>query len=352
MDGSHERVLAVINGDMPDRAPLFDLLRNDAVIEHFAKSKLTIENSPEVVYKAFEPAIDGTRPRVGMPSEEGTVTLADGREQRNYRWTSWKQHREYPDSHAYASAKKKELESSDPSAWGERQQQSLLREFAEIAAERRKLGEVFFVPGISGPGLMGIFGEVGLEAFSYILADCGDIIAEILEANTVRAVTLAEHYPADYEIEVGFLGDDIAFNSGPLLSLAWLREHYFPRLARAIAAWHAKGIKVLFHSDGDLNPILDDLVEAGIDGLNPIDVLAGMDVGDIHRRHPHLFLAGGIDVSQLLPFGTPQEVKDTVKRTIDEAAGRIMIGSSTELHNDVPLENYLALRESVLENTY
>lgn len=105
----------------------------------------------------------------------------------------------------------------------------------------------------------------------------------------------------------------------------------------------------LFHSDGNLNPILDDLVAAGIDGLNPIEILAGMDVGEIHRRYLHLFMAGGIDVSQLLPFGTPGQVRDAVRKAIDEAGGRNLVGSSTELNEDVPLANFLALREAVLE---
>lgn len=93
-------------------------------------------------------------------------------------------------------------------------------------------------------------------------------------------------------------------------------------------------------------------MDAGIDGLNPIEVMADMDVGEIHRRYPNLFMAGGIGASQLLPFGSPTEVKDAVKRTLDAAEGRIMIGSTTELHNDVPLENFLAMREAVLENPY
>jgi hypothetical protein len=98
--------------------------------------------------------------------------------------------------------------------------------------------------------------------------------------------------------------------------------------------------------------VLDGLVEAGIDGLNPIEVLAGMDVRDLHRRYPRLFFCGAIDVSQLLPRGTPGEVYDTVVRTIDVAEGRIMVGSSTELTDDVPLENYLALRQAVLDHPY
>ncbi len=89
MEGSIERVRAVIRGETPDRAPLYDLLRNDAVISHFARETLTLENAPEVVYRAYEPAIDATRPGVRMPDEERTVTLEDGRIQRYFRWTMW-----------------------------------------------------------------------------------------------------------------------------------------------------------------------------------------------------------------------------------------------------------------------
>ena len=351
MKGSIERVRAVVNGDMPDRPPLFDLLRNDAVIEHFAAQHLTLDHVDEVVYAAFAPALDATRPSVRLPGEERTVTLDDGREQRHYRWTTWTAHRQYADADAYAQAKRKELDSIDPYAWGPDHEQAMTDMFARIADDRRRLGEVFYVPGIGGPALMGLYGEIGLEAFSYNLADCPDIIEAILESQTARAVTWAEHLPADHGIEAGFLGDDIAFKAGTLLNPAWLREHYFPRLARVIDVWHRQGVRVLFHSDGNLNEILDDLVDAGIDGLNPIEVLAGMNVGDIHRRHPHLFMAGGIDVSQLLPFGSPATIKEMVTRTIEAAGGRIMIGSSTELNNEVPLENYLALRDAVLEYT-
>ena len=352
MSDSVKRVSAVINGEMPDRAPMFDLLRNDAVLEHFAGTELSEDNAEDVVYAAYAPAIDATRPTIRVPLAESTEGLPDGRERRFYRWTTWTEHKRYRDSDDYAAQKRAELEACDPAAWGGAQQEQLEASLRGIESQKSRLGDLFFVPSIQGPGLMGIYSEVGLESFSYYLADCPDTITELLERNTVGAVTRAAHHPDDNGLMVGFLGDDIAFNSGPLLSPVWLREHYFPRLARAIEAWHKKGIKVLFHSDGNLNPILDDLVEAGIDGLNPIEVLAGMDIAEIHKRHPHLFMAGGIDVSQLLPFGSPAEVKDAVKRAIDAAEGRIMIGSSTELNNDVPLENFLAMRDAVLESAY
>jgi hypothetical protein len=344
-------VRAVIRGAVPDRAPLYELLRNDAVVSHFAGQTLTVENAPEVVYRAYEPAVDATRPLVRLPEHERTILLEDGREQRYFRWTIWTEPRRYADAEAYAADKRAYIDQFDPS-WTAAKQEVLDRQLAFIAEERARLGEVFYFCGGPGVGLQSVFGEVGLERFSYYLADYPDVIDALIECHTQSTVAWIEHLPPDHGIEAVFCGDDIAFRSGPLLRPQWFAAHYFPRLARVADAYHAQGIAVLFHSDGDLNLILDGLVDAGIDGLNPIEVLAHMDVADIHRRHPDLFMAGGVDVSQLLPLGKPQAVYDTVRRTIDAAEGRIMIGSTTELNDEVPLENYLALRDAVLEHPY
>ena len=109
---------------------------------------------------------------------------------------------------------------------------------------------------------------------------------------------------------------------------------------------------MLFHSDGNLMAVLDDLVEAGIDGLNPIEVAAGMDIAEIHRRYPHLFMVGGMDVSGLLVSGTREQVRDAVLKALEDAGGRLMVGSTTEVHDAVPLRSYLAMYESVLAYRY
>jgi len=350
MEGSIQRVRAVLRGKMPDRAPMFDLIRNDAVIEYFTGRKLTIENASQVVHKAFAPAIDATR-SVRLPDKQQTIRLPDGRWQKLYRWTAWTEHVKYESSAAYAAAKRKMIDAYDPS-WTAQDQANLEEYLAGSSAMQARLGECYWMDCACGLGLMGLMGEVGVEQFCYYLADCPGIINELLEMHTVMCITWLEHLPADHGIEVVMAGDDIAFRSGPFLSPKWFEANYFPRMARIHEVAHEKGIKVMFHSDGDLNAILEQLVEAGIDGLNPIEVLAGMDVGDIHRRHPQLFMCGGIDVSQLLPFGEPREVYDATRRTIDAAEGRIMVGSSTELHNDVPLANFLAMRQAVLDNPY
>jgi len=350
MDGSLERVRAVLRGGMPDRAPMFDLLRNDVVINHFTGETLTVENAPQVVHRAYAPAIDATR-SVRLPDKEETLVLADGRQERRYRWTTWTEKVRYESSAAYAAVKTKWIDSYEP-AWTDADRPGMDDYLADAAAMQEKLGECFWMSGGGSPGFMNIMGEVGLEAFSYYSIDCPDIIVQQLECFTHQTVRWLEHLPDDHGIEAVMLGDDICYNSGPFLSPRWFDEHYMPRLARIMDAYHAKGVKVMFHSDGDLMPVLSGLVDAGIDGLNPIEVTAGMDVGEVHRRHPQIFLCGGIDVSQLLPFGTPQQVADATKKAIDDAEGRIMIGSSTELNNDVPLENFLAMRQTVLDNPY
>ena len=348
MDGSVERVRAVIRGEAPDRAPLYELFRNDAVINHFTGETLTVENGPELVYRAYEPALDATRPSVRPPGREETVTLPDGRQQRHFRWTIWTENRRYADGAEYAAEKRRGLDAFDP-AWTAQRQEGLEQTLAGHAAARQKLGQVFFFPGGPFLGLMGVIGEIGLEHFSYYLADYPELVPELLEVNALNAVAWIEHLPVDHGIEAAFCGDDIAFKTGPLLSPAWFQEHYFARAARVCAAYHDRGIRVLFHSDGNLLPILDGLVEAGIDGLNPLEVLADTGPEAVHARHPDLFLAGGIDVSQLLPLGTPEQVREAVRRAVGECEGRLMVGSSTELNNEVPLENYLALRDAVLE---
>ena len=352
MQGSKERVQAVLHGRLPDRPPLYDLVRNDAVIGHFAGETLTVENAADVVPRAFRNGmVDATRSRVRLPETEREEVGEDGRKVVYKRWTAWHERQAYESSEAYAAAhRRKPGKSWD---WTPEDQERL---DAYIVTQREieaRLGDVFYFWSSGGTvGLMGVYGKVGLEQFSYCLADCPQVISEQLERNTVKAVQRIERIPDDAVPIAVFLGDDMAFKGGPICSPRWLRGEFFPRLKRIIDAWHKRDTTVLFHSDGDLMPVLDDFVEAGVDGLNPIEVAAGMDIAEIHRRFPHLFMSGGIDVSQLLAFGTAQQIRDTTEKSIEDAGGRLMPGSSTEVHEEVPLENFLAMHEAVLDYRY
>ena len=92
--------------------------------------------------------------------------------------------------------------------------------------------------------------------------------------------------------------------------------------------------------------IMPDLIENGIDGINPIEIVAGMDVGEVYRLYgDRIFLTGGIDMSQLLSNGTPEQVKEVCRKTIKEAPTGYFMGSTTEIDNSSRLENVLAMME-------
>ena len=118
-------------------------------------------------------------------------------------------------------------------------------------------------------------------------------------------------------------------------------------LSRINEAWHEHGMKCLFHSDGYLMEVMDDLVAAGIDGLNPIETVAGMDLKDVKDRYgDRIFLAGGIDMSQLMSRGSVDAVRQVCRQAIGDAYPGYFIGSTTELDNSCRLECIIAMVET------
>jgi uroporphyrinogen decarboxylase len=142
------------------------------------------------------------------------------------------------------------------------------------------------------------------------------------------------------------LADDYAGNQAPFFSPAVAREFVIPRLKRMVDAIHEEGGKVIKHSDGNLKPILDQIVAAGVDALNPLEPLAGMRMGEIKKQYgSQLCLIGNIDCGQLLPHGSVEEVDAAVKACIDEAGsgGGLILSSSNSIHSSVNPANYLAM---------
>jgi len=145
------------------------------------------------------------------------------------------------------------------------------------------------------------------------------------------------------------VADDYAGNDNPFFSPAIAREFVIPRLKRMVDAIHEEGGKVIKHSDGNLWPILDAIVETGIDGLNPLEPVAGMDIGEVKRRYGHrLCLIGNIDCAHVLSEADPEEVDAAVRDCIRTAApgGGFIISSSNAIHSSVRPENYRTMIEA------
>ncbi len=150
----------------------------------------------------------------------------------------------------------------------------------------------------------------------------------------------------DAGIDVLVLEDDIAETRAPLISPKFFEEFVNPYNRRVVEAAHAKGLKVVRHSDGNLWSLLDILLRTGYDGLNPLEPQAGMDMKRVKEYcGDRLCLLGNIDCQQLLPYGTVDEVEAAVRQVIDDAAagGGLIIDSSNTYHPEVKPENVMAV---------
>jgi hypothetical protein len=350
MKESAELVRQACAGRRPARTPIYDLLANDAVIGHFAGRPLDGKDELETLCRSVGHGIDATR-FLMTPSVVGSTTVDRfGNTHTHERWTNWVSHHvrvEVDDWIRWLPGEIARLESEAPPSAAAK---AAARQ-EQVELNRRLNGSVYIGCTPSTAVNEALFGyHCGLEALSYLWADDPDLMLRwfrAIEASQQRYIQRTAH--AD-QADLAVIYSDVAFKGRLMFSLDTFKAWgFFDDVARICAQCHRHGLKVIFHSDGYIMDILPDLVAAGIDGLNPIEKAAGMDIYDIRKQYPNLILAGGVDVTHLLPFGTPEEVRRETRRMINETGseGRLLIGSSTEVGNDVPLANYLAFRDEV-----
>ncbi len=135
--------------------------------------------------------------------------------------------------------------------------------------------------------------------------------------------------------------DDMAYNAGPMFSPASFEKVFLPAYRRMVKEYKTAGARwVILHSDGNIMPILDMLVDAGIDGLNPLEQRAGMDIAEIRRRYPNLILTGGMDNTETLIKGPAERIEREAKVIIDLGRdGGVVIGTHS-ISPEIPLENF------------
>ncbi|MCP4304386.1 MAG: hypothetical protein GY788_05810 [bacterium] len=149
-------------------------------------------------------------------------------------------------------------------------------------------------------------------------------------------------------VDIVFFGDDLAGQSAPLFDPVLYCQLVKPRHARMIEAVKRKAdIKLLYHSCGAVSQMIDDLIDIGVDALNPVQVAAdGMEPASLKKRFgDRIAFWGGIDTQRVLPFGTPAEVAAEVDRVIDilGEGGGYVLNSVHNIQNDISVANIVAL---------
>ncbi|MDT8306139.1 MAG: uroporphyrinogen decarboxylase family protein [Anaerolineae bacterium] len=212
--------------------------------------------------------------------------------------------------------------------------------------------------------IIGVFGGSLLELGNHLFRHDNFYMMLASEPEKVHAVLrcLTDHHLQELEqflrhfgpyIDMILFGDDLGMQRGPLLSPRMYRELFKPyhqemwQRAKELAQ-----VKVLLHSCGSIRAYLPDLIEAGVDAINPVQISAqGMDATALKRDFGDriTFWGGGCDTQQVLPFGTPDEIRQHVRQQVEILApdGGFVFSQVHNIQDDVPPENIVAMVEAV-----
>lgn len=182
-----------------------------------------------------------------------------------------------------------------------------------------------------------------------------DFIRALLEKITTLCKTHMRNFlkALNGNVDVIMIGDDLGTQENLLISPQMYRQILKPIHADWITFIKSHtDAKVFFHTDGDITSLLDDLVEIGVDILNPIQTSAGRmsDLSTLKERYgKRLCFCGAIDTQHILPRGSREEVRQEVRRVINLLGpnGGYLVASVHSILNEVPVENIVAMVEAI-----
>ena len=214
-------------------------------------------------------------------------------------------------------------------------------------------GEVLFISGFGQADFMGPYNEWGYTPYLMALALYPEHVNRYYHYTATRGylhnlavVDAVERYDIAPFV---YGGQDICANDGPLCSVKTLDEVYFPELRRAVQPLIDNDVRIIWHCDGNIVPIVDRLIDTGISGLQGFQEEAGVPYHRMVRLESKwgrpLIIWGCVSVTTTLPFGSVVDVRAAVRRSFTLAGpGRgFALASTSSIMPEVPDENIDAL---------
>ncbi len=337
LDPDFSRLETVLRREEPDRVPLFEAEIAIPIQEYFLGKEINdARDEVEFYIKAgydFVPVI----PPFLTPRLMRTAANLDGSLREADRERAW-----ITESEGIIAT----MEDVEKFPWPEPDEVdfSSFYEVAELLPPKMK------IMGMLSPAA--IFGNtsqsMGLQNFSYALYDNLPLVEALFEKIGESYVKIAKKLATMPRLGMVFMSDDLSHTGGTLVSPNIYREYVFPWYRKIGDILDSAGLPFVFHSDGDLVPVLPDLAECGIKGIHPIEPQA-MDIVDVKKRFGDTFcIFGNIDLDYTLTMGTVEDVDNKVKQRMRELApgGGWGIAASNSIPDYVKPENYRAMVEA------
>jgi uroporphyrinogen-III decarboxylase len=240
------------------------------------------------------------------------------------------------------------FDTEDPEAsyekWGPLDPDHPTRAATYKAALKEAKEDIYAFPSMIG-FLEGTWESFGFPTFTKLLYNKPQFIERVIRERGDFSVALTENM-LNLGAETFLIYDDAGHKNGPFLRPQQYEKLIVPQLKRVCDKVHSYNGKVILHSCGNVNKLIDLIIKAGIDGLNPIEPGSGMDIFQLKKDYgDKLCFVGNVDPISLLTHGTPDMVEAYVKRLMQEVApgGGFMLASGHSITYSVKLENYEAM---------
>jgi hypothetical protein len=345
-----------------DRLPIFDIIHNAEFIEKVSEKKITPQNAEDVTCEAVRKTLDMVR-HFCIPEtlEKKEYTDEDGFVYREDWWTKEIVHRPISSIEDARDLMKSDIEKIHRSLdeqkfchqakeqlnlFGEKYTypEEVNRHFEKVA---QKLEDTVMIAPESVPGLYTAQNRYGFDWFIYMYHDYPELTLQYYDALIDHELFRIDSFAHTGLTKVALISESIAFNTGLIWPPRFIKEVVFPRVKKLIDRWKKYGYFVIWHSDGKKWEVIDDILALGADSINPCEPLATMEVKKFRKLYPDTVIGSMIDCQDLLAFGTPQEVACATRQAVEDSGGaRTLIGSTSEIHPQIRIENALAMYET------
>ena len=211
--------------------------------------------------------------------------------------------------------------------------------------------DVVLIGAVEGP-ITDAYSYMDMQLFSEAIFDAPELLSHIMDCTGLFSAYIARAYAEITKTPILFMGEDIAGSTGPIFSPKFVEEEGLPRWRWIADPIKEKGYKFLYHTDGRYGNFLKLIFdEFEADALNPIERNGCNDIFEIRQQYPDKMLFGNVCCVHTLPHGTLGDVEDETLELIEKIGpeGGIFIGSSSEVHEAVPVENAEKMYKTVHE---
>jgi len=327
------RLRTALFGGQPDRVPLLELAVANSVMEKFLnKPIVSISDRIEFAQRA---GYDYIKLSPGIDMNPGKISPKEG--ERISASTETTNERSW---HASGKGIITSLEEFERFRWPTPQEV----DYSDFEQAVALLPDNMKIIGQYGDIFTWTWDFMGFETFSFALVDDPQLVELIFNKIGSIVLTLFETIVTFDKIGALFYSDDIAINTGLFVAPWVYRSYLFPWMKKIGDLCQKHNIPFIYHTDGNILDVLDDLKDCGVNALQPIEPQA-MDIVELKKtRGKDFCLVGNIDVD-LLARGTREQIESQVKYLLKNVApgGGYCLGSGNTVPEYVPIENYVTM---------